>query len=52
MKTIEDIVNELNLYPKDTRCEAYEGECNGISLYDSNNRPIGFIYLIETDRSE
>lgn len=49
MKSIKDIIQELNKFPEDTRCEAYEGEANGISLYDKDNKYVGFVYLIDTN---
>ena len=42
MRTIKDLIKELEKFPKDARCYAYEGEGTGIVINTKDGR-YGFI---------
>lgn len=42
MKTIKELINELQKFPPDAKCFAYEGESTGISIFMDGRD--GFIY--------
>ena len=45
MKTVEQVIEELKLFPLDAKCHAYEGENVGISISKDGN--FGFIHCSE-----
>lgn len=55
MKTVAELIQELNKFPDDAECNAYEGEACGIVIThvtdDGTNRS-GFIYCSDTNQDE
>ena len=46
MRTVASLIKELEKFPKDARCYAYEGEDTGISIITKDGK-CGFIYAPE-----
>jgi hypothetical protein len=43
MKTVGELIKELQKYPRELRCYVYEGECFGVVIIDENGKEKGFI---------
>lgn len=45
MRTVKELINELNKFPHNALCIAYEGEAVGIAIQDQDDKvQHGFIY--------
>lgn len=51
MRTVENLIEELQKFPKDATCESYEGEVTGITIHTIGGKA-GFIYLSGTITQE
>lgn len=45
MRTVKELKQELDKFPEDALCFAYDGEASGISIKEG--RKYGFIYVSE-----
>jgi hypothetical protein len=45
MKTVAELMRELEKFPDDARCWAYEGEVTGIVIESKNGTKSGLIHL-------
>jgi len=52
MKTIKDLINELNKFPHNVYWNAYEGEDEGITIFDETGGLLGFISSDESKETE
>jgi len=44
MKTVAELIKELQAFPPDSKVHAYEGEAIGLTVYNpAGDREIGFI---------
>lgn len=49
MRTVKSLIEELQKFPEDAKCYAYEGEFSGIVIQSENNKQ-GVIYCYESNR--
>lgn len=51
MKTVKKMIEELQKFPLDAKCYAYEGEASGLGIVTADNKH-GFIYCSELPKDE
>ena len=52
MKTIKELINELNRFPYNAYWNGYEGEDEGITIFDETGGLLGFISSDESKETE
>jgi len=48
MKTVKELRIELNKFPDDAECHAYEGEAIGVVVSSADGESSGFIYMTDS----
>jgi hypothetical protein len=43
MKTIAELIKELQAFPPESHCYVYEGECFGVVLINEHGKKVGFV---------
>ena len=51
MKTVKKMIEELQKFPLDAKCYAYEGEVSGLGIVTADNK-YGFIFCSELSKDE
>ena len=52
MRTIKSLIEELNKFPPNSRCYAYEGEITGVVILAKNSKELGYISCRPRDALE